>query len=226
MLVLVATMLAVLSPLLFGGHMSRLGYVKFRAWWLLLGALIAQIAIIEVVPEGNLALLQAVHLATYAIAGVFVAMNWRVPGLLIIALGGACNGITIALNGGTLPASRSALKMAGIELSPDEFLNSGVLPDPTLSWLGDIFVWPEPMPLANVYSIGDMLIVVGALYAAHKVSGSRLVKNAWVPHDMTVPWSPGTESAATETPPAPGFPRHAAGHRRLTPLTGEPSKAG
>ena len=55
------------------------------------------------------------HLATYVIAGVFVAVNWRIPGLLIIALGGAANGITIALNGGTLPASASALEMAGID---------------------------------------------------------------------------------------------------------------
>ncbi len=226
MLVLVATMLAVLSPLLFGGHISRLGYVKFRAWWLLLAALVAQIVIIEIVPESNRMLLDGVHLATYAIAGVFVAVNWRVPGLLIIALGGACNGITIALNGGTLPASRAALKMAGIELSPDEFLNSGVLEHPTWAWLGDVFVWPEPMPLANVYSIGDMLIVAGALYAAHKIAGSRLVKNPWVPKDTEVPWAAETESAPEEIPPAPGIPRHAAGRRPLTPLTGESSNAG
>jgi hypothetical protein len=226
MLVLVATMLAVLSPLLFGGHMSRLGHVKFRAWWLLLGALLAQIVIIEVVPEGNLALLQAVHLGTYVIAGVFVAVNWRIPGLLIIALGGACNGITIALNGGTLPASQAALKSAGIELSPDEFLNSGVLPNPTWAWLGDMFAWPEPMPLANVFSIGDVLIVVGALYAAHKISGSKLVKSEWVPRDTVVPWAPAPESDATETTEARAFPDAPAIHRGLTPLTGESSNAG
>ena len=189
MLVLVATILALASPVLLGGHLSRLAYVKLRYWWLLFGALISQILIIEVFPDANETLLNVVHLATYVIAGVFVAVNWRIPGLVIIALGGAANGITIAINGGTLPASRPALKMAGIEVGPDEFVNSGVLENPKLSWLGDIFVWPEPMPFSNVYSIGDMLIVIGAFYGAHKICGSRLVKRPWVPSQVDVPWA-------------------------------------
>jgi hypothetical protein len=212
MLVLVATVLALASPLLFGGRLSRLAYVQLRYWWLLVGALVAQIVIIEVVPEANHTILVAVHLATYVIAGVFVAINWRVPGLVIIALGGACNGITIALNGGTLPASRSALERAGFELAPGEFMNSGVLPDPTLAWLGDIFVWPAPMPFANVFSVGDILIVLGALYGAHKITGSRLVKRPWVPTDgPPVPWAHDVESTPVEP---------------LSPLTGDAGKAG
>jgi len=161
MLVLVATILALVSPLLLGGQLSRLAFVKLRFWWLLFSALIAQILIIEIFPKADETLLDSVHLATYVIAGVFVAVNWRIPGLLIIALGGAANGITIALNGGTLPASASALEMAGIDAGTGEFVNSGVLENPTLSWLGDIFVWPEPMPFANVFSIGDVGLGIG-----------------------------------------------------------------
>jgi len=235
MLVLICTILALLSPLAFGGKLSRLGYVKLRYWWVLFSALIAQILIIEIFPEANEAFLIVVHLATYVVAGLFVAVNWRIPGLVIIALGGALNGITIALNGGTLPASKSALKMAGIELGPDEFVNSGVLENPTWSWLGDIFVWPQPMPFANVYSIGDMLIVIGAFYGANKISGSRLVKNAWVPKGQLVPWAEDADAAPTpEIPFAPGTladrlaTRHEAKHRAttVTPLTGEAGQAG
>jgi hypothetical protein len=189
MLVLVATILALVSPLLLGGKLSRLAFVKLRLWWLLFSALIAQILIIEIFPEADETLLDSVHLATYVIAGVFVAANWRIPGLLIIALGGAANGITIALNGGTLPASESALERAGIDAGTGDFVNSGVLENPTLSWLGDIFVWPEPMPFANVFSIGDLLIVLGAFYGANKICGSRLVKRPWVPAHADVPWA-------------------------------------
>jgi hypothetical protein len=206
MLVLVATILALSSPLLFGGHMSRLAYVQLRGWWILFGALVAQIVIIEVVPGANLGVLESIHMATYFVAGAFVAMNWRVPGLLIVALGGACNGITIALNGGTLPASASALRLAGIELSPGEFLNSGVLSNPTFAWLGDVFAWPAPLPFANVFSVGDLLIVAGVLYGAHKITGSRLVKRPWTP------------------PGEPGFrvdPAHVSAE-----LSGEASQAG
>ncbi|HVQ88814.1 MAG TPA: DUF5317 domain-containing protein [Actinomycetes bacterium] len=247
MLVLVGTVLAIASPAMFGGHLSRLGYIKLRFWSILVCALLAQILIIEIVPEGNHAVLVGVHLATYVIAGGFVAVNWRVPGLLIIAAGGACNGITIALNDGTLPASRAALKMAGIPLDPKDFVNSGVLEHPTLAWLGDIFAWPQPMPLANVFSIGDMLIVFGAFYGAHKIAGSRLVKTPWVPRGLEVPWAdeatPARPSAAevdsgvvvgasvateatADQPEKEPDDADAGRHRRLTPLTSEAGHAG
>jgi hypothetical protein len=179
MLILVLCVLALLSPLLFGGSMARLGLVRFRAWWVLLAALLAQILIIEIFPDADRALLEAVHVGTYVAAGVFVALNWNIPGLLLIAAGGAMNGITIALNGGQLPASPDALRMAGIDSAAGDFVNSGALTDPVFPLLGDIFVWPEPFPFANVFSVGDVLIVFGTFYGAQKITGSRLVKSAW-----------------------------------------------
>lgn len=195
MLILVCGALAVLSPLLFGGDLRRLGLVKFRLVWLPVVALVAQIIIIEVVPDASRAVLEAVHLGTYVAAGIFVAANWRIPGLLVVAAGGALNGVTIALNGGTLPASRYALKAAGFSGEDSDFINSGVLPDPVLPILGDIFVWPAPLPLSNVYSFGDVLIVLGAAYGAHRIAGSRLAKRPWTP-----PGTDGEERAPLTQP--------------------------
>lgn len=198
MLVLVLCILAMLSPRLFGGQLSRLAHVRFRGTWILLVALIAQILIIEIFPEADRTLLEVVHMATYVAAGVFVAVNWRVPGLFVVAAGGAMNGITIALNGGQLPASKSALNMAGIEVGKVEFINSGYIPDPVLPIFGDIFAWPEPFPLANVFSFGDVLIVVGVFYGANKIAASRLVKNPWHLPDEAALASPAVESPAVE----------------------------
>jgi hypothetical protein len=184
MLILVLCVVALASPALFGGRLSRLALVRFRGWWILVAALLSQILIIEIFPDADRTFLGAVHMATYVAAGIFVAINWRVPGLLIIAAGGAMNGITIALNGGQLPASKDALKMAGIDVGKGEFVNSGVLADPVLPLLGDIFAWPEPFPFANVYSFGDALIVIGTFYGAHKIAGSRLVKRPWVAPEL------------------------------------------
>jgi hypothetical protein len=225
MLVLVATVLALLSPVFFGGRMSRLALVRFRGWWILLVALVSQIIIIEVVPDANESLLEAVHLATYVAAGVFVLLNWRIPGLIIIAMGGFLNGATIALNGGTLPASRPAMVMAGIDVKAQEFKNSGLLTDPVLPWLGDIFVWPTPMPFANVYSIGDMLIVLGALYGAHKITGSRIVRKPWNPPELVgAVESSAPEPATARQPPVGGDagPERGVRPSGLAPLTGEP----
>ena len=175
MIIPVLGLLAVLSPMLAGGSLRRLGDLRIRCAWILVLALVAQIVVIEVVPRADPVVLSGVHLATYVAAGVFVAINRQVPGLWLVALGAASNGLTIAANGGTLPASRSALERAGVHLVPGEFLNSGVLPHPRLAFLGDVFAIPAGLPLANVFSIGDVLIVLGVGWGVHRICGSRLV---------------------------------------------------
>ena len=218
MLVLVLCVVALITPALFGGKLSRLAYVRFRAWWMLVVALFAQIVIIEIFPEADRTLLEVIHMATYVAAGAFVAINWRIPGLLVIAAGGALNGITIALNGGQLPASRSALEMAGIEVAKGEFINSGVIKDPVLPIFGDIFVWPQPFPFANVFSFGDVLIVIGVFYGAHKIAGSRLVKKPWeLPEDLAP--APADEASADATSDEGAVPASKSGPRHAAPRT-------
>lgn len=189
MIIPVLGVLAVLSPLLAGGSLRRLGDLRFRGTWILVAALLAQVVAIEVVPNANHDLLSAVHLATYVAAGWYVVLNRRIPGLWVVALGASSNGIAIAANAGTLPASRTALETAGIHLEPGEFVNSGVLEHPHLGFLGDVFAIPAGVPLANVFSVGDVLIVLGVAWGAHRVCGSRLVP----------PWRtrPEAPSAAT-----------------------------
>ena len=197
MIIPVLAVLLVLSPLLAGGKLRRYGDVRIRYGWVVALALAAQIVAIEVLPGAARLGLAAVHIATYVAAGAFVWFNRAIPGLWLVALGAASNGITIALNGGTLPASASALKSAGLELDSSEFLNSGVLADPQLPWLGDVFAIPAGWPLANVFSIGDVLILCGVAWGTHRICGSRLVPR----------WEP----------PAP--PAVAAAEPRLDPVT-------
>ena len=192
MIIPVLGLLAVLSPVLAGGRLRRLADVRFRHTWIVLVALAGQVVAISVLPEANHTVLSGVHLATYAAAGVFVWLNRRVPGLLIVAAGAASNGVTIALNGGTLPASQSALERAGLTLDPGEFVNSGVLEHPRLGFLGDVFAIPEALPLSNVFSVGDVLIVLGVGWGAHRVCRSRLVPQ----------WRPAEPATVDDHPPA------------------------
>jgi hypothetical protein len=173
-------LIALISPLFAGGRLRRWGDVRLRQAVVLPIALVSQVVIIEVIPEANHAALSAVHIATYVAAGWFVWVNRAIPGLWIIALGAASNGITIALNGGTLPASRAALNAAGIHPKAGEFLNSGVLAHPHLGFLGDVFAIPARFPMSNVFSVGDALIVIGVFWAAQRICGSRLAP-AWRP---------------------------------------------
>jgi hypothetical protein len=165
-ILVVAALLAILSPLL-AGRMPALVDRRWRLAWLAFVALGLQVVVIET-DVGPAA--PVLHVLTYVLAGVFLWANRRVAGLWVLSLGAACNGVTIALNGGVLPASPGAEAAAGFD--PDvEFLNSGPVEDPVLPWLGDVFAWPAPMPLANTFSVGDILIVVGVLLLAWR--GSR-----------------------------------------------------
>jgi Family of unknown function (DUF5317) len=173
MLVVVASLLALLSVVPAGGQLTRLAEVHLRARWLPVTALGVQIVIIELVPRAPRPILVSAHLATYLLAGAFVWLNRRIPGLLVIAAGATLNGVVIAINAGTLPASAAAQRLAGISEVPGDFTNSGVLASAHLAFLGDQFAWPQPLPFANVFSVGDVLIVVGVGLAAHGICRTR-----------------------------------------------------
>ena len=163
MLLLAACALAVLSPLLAGRWPAALLLHRWR-WPLLIWATLAiEVVLVKVPLPGALA--PVLHVMTYLVALGFVWANRHIPRILLVAAGAAANGITIALNNGVLPASAGAVASAGIE-SHTTFANSAVIDHPTLPWLGDVFAWPAPLPLANTFSVGDVLIAIGVVLIA------------------------------------------------------------
>jgi hypothetical protein len=201
MLVLVASVLAVLSVIPLRGRFSLLFQVRLRKGWIPVAALVLQLVILQVVEGGPRQLLVGIHLLTYVMAAAFIWVNRGVPGLVLVAAGALSNGVTIALNDGTLPASPSALAAAHIAKDPRLFLNSGVVAHPVLRFLGDMYAWPAPLPFANVFSIGDLLIVLGALYGAHRISRSMLGRLAERGLDR-LPW----RTPSPTTVDSPGQP--------------------
>jgi MFS family permease len=69
------------------------------------------------------------------------------------------NTIAIAANGGRMPVSESAAAAAGIEAGDSGNVAVGA---DRLHYLGDVFALPSGAPLANVFSVGDLLIAAGA----------------------------------------------------------------
>ncbi len=50
-----------------------------------------------------------------------------------------------------------------------------MLDDAKLQFLGDVFATPASLPLHNVFSIGDVILLVGVFVLVHVACGSRLV---------------------------------------------------
>jgi Family of unknown function (DUF5317) len=113
--------------------------------------------------------------AASPVGALFLAANWRVPGVPLTALGAALNLLAIAANGGVMPASPAALAAAGLPVDRPGFSNSAALAEPRLAFLGDVFAIPASWPLSNVFSVGDVLIGVGLAWGVHRVCRSRLV---------------------------------------------------
>ena len=157
-----------------GGRLARLGEVRLRAGWLVLVAIATQILIVSVAPGGSHGWHDEAHLASYALLAAFAVVNASFPYLWLMAAGGLLNLIAIAANGGVMPADPDALAAAGLDQDSDEFSNSAAVDAPRLRFLGDIFWVPDSWPASNVFSVGDVVLVVGAFLALHTVCRSRL----------------------------------------------------
>ena len=177
MLLAAAVALVALSVPPAGGRLARLAELRLRRPWLLLAGLALQALVSPLGPDAlGRGAAGAVYAASFVPLGAFVVANRRVPGLALVGLGGAANFTAIALNGGVMPASASALATAGLAARPSDgsFLNSVHVPEARVPFLGDVFALPASWPLANVFSLGDVAIVVGAAVLLHRVGDSRL----------------------------------------------------
>ena len=174
MLFLAVLVAALLAVRLAGGRFEQLATLSLRGWELVVAALLVQILTISVLVDPPHLLATSLHLLSYVLAGAFLWRNRAVPGLLVAAGGGALNLLAIAANGGVMPASAQALRSAGLATDGPHFVNSTVVADPQLAFLGDVFAVPAAAgQLANVFSVGDLVLAFGAVYVVHAAAGCR-----------------------------------------------------
>src|SRR5207253_176930 len=139
------------AAIAFGGDWRRLGTLSLRAWPLLAIAFGIRVAATfsPTAPLG-LYLISLIGIASVA------ALNWRLPGASLIALGTAMNVLVVALNAG-MPYDAATVLHVGAPL-PTDSLHAAMGPDTHLPFLGDIV----PVGLVrSVYSVGDFLIALG-----------------------------------------------------------------
>lgn len=166
MILPVVVAMVALSVPVGGGDLRRLGRLPIRGSGWVAAALLVQLVI--TLTETAPAVGAALHLASYGLAALFVVVNRRIPGVLLTASGGALNLAAIAANGGVMPATPGALLAAGRDDLAGHFVNSGAVEGARLWWLGDVFAIPAQFPLANVFSVGDVVLVVGIAVLLHR----------------------------------------------------------
>jgi hypothetical protein len=148
-----------------GGSLARLGDLRFRWAPLIALGMLGQVLLFSTSLGGQLGdAAPAAYVASNAVVLIAVARNLAIPGLALVLIGGAANLVTIVANGGYMPVSPDAVAAMG-RLPKEGYSNSRLLDSVVLGPLTDIFAMPTWIPLANVFSVGDALIGVGAAVA-------------------------------------------------------------
>jgi hypothetical protein len=158
--VLAVAAVAGLYGLVRGGSLDGVAATKFRFLWLLFAGFLLQIGFSLWNPgwlteSGELAILMGSSL----LVAIFLALNRRLPGMLIAAGGLVLNVLVIASNG-AMPVSLEAADVAGTDIEAADFgIKHEPLHDDTVfPWLGDVI----PLPgLSTLISAGDVVLALG-----------------------------------------------------------------
>ena len=167
MLLLYSIAAGLLAGRLLGGRVRNIEGVHFAWWQLALAGLAVQLVLFADPVQVRIgAAGPFIYVVSTLAVLAALLRNLRLPGLAVIAVGALLNLTAVLANGGYMPSSPDVwLELTGAAALPVSYYSNVVLigPDTLLPFLGDIFLFPKPLPMATAFSIGDAVIAVGAL---------------------------------------------------------------
>jgi len=168
MLLLYAVALGLLVGVLTRGRIGYLSTVKVKLWPVaLIGLAFQGLLFSPLVANAVGRLGPSLYVVSTVLVLMALVVNVRQPGFWLITLGALANFVVIVSNGGQMPASPEAFAILnGSPVVPVSGFSNSVIAGPATSFyfLADIYVLPRPFPLANVLSLGDVMIGVGGAY--------------------------------------------------------------
>ncbi len=170
MFILLILGISLLLALVRGGRLDQLALLPIRWRGVILTGFLIQVLTFSEFWQAQSDLRAATpfaYILSLTLLLAALAANIRLPGLALITLGFCLNLLVIALTGGYMPSSESARALAGLSpLEPGQVTSNSVAIDSAtrLGFLGDILAIPRGFPFPNVFSIGDVLIAVGAFH--------------------------------------------------------------
>jgi hypothetical protein len=174
MIILVVLAISILIALGRGGRFGNLVHLNLRWRGVILAGFLVQVIIFSSFWQERSetkSLTQWGYILSLLLLLVALVYNYRLPGMSVITLGFFFNFIAITFNGGFMPASPAAMQTAGMTaLLPGQVSSNsiGMGPETVLFFLSDVFAIPRGFIFPNVFSIGDVVIAIGAVILSQK----------------------------------------------------------
>jgi Family of unknown function (DUF5317) len=206
MVILVILLPVIAVALLRGGTLANLIELRLRWTPLVLVALAVQLLIFTPFRKQPLIPIWTpqLYMLSMALLTAWVALNWRIPGMALMALGLLSNFAAIAANGGYMPVAPESARYAGrLARYAAQGLpvanNSIATGDQVRLWLlTDILPIPAWLPFANVYSVGDVLLTVGGALLCYRTIHWPLVPAPVAGACADAGAAPGTAAEAAQ----------------------------
>jgi hypothetical protein len=169
MLRLVIIILVIVVALLRGGSLRNFGALKLRWLPLVIASFVLQLLIFTPFAKAPLIAVATVplYIVSMALLTIWVAANWQIHGVVLVAIGLLMNFSAIIVNDGHMPVSPESARYAGtiaeFATGGARIANNSIATDDQVRlWiLTDIIPLPQGLPFANVFSIGDVLLTIG-----------------------------------------------------------------
>lgn len=183
MLYLIAIILGIILGLVFKGSLSNMFDLKFNKGWLVLAALLIQIAGQIMAARGiYLTHVQVMFINGFAFCILLVGFwyNRQYAGMLGIGMGCMLNAAVMMANGGRMPVSYDILIKGNFEEAANLVINGAdikhtIIDEGTrLVFLADIIRPPHFLSyMMQVISIGDVVVVLGLFVLIFEIVSGR-----------------------------------------------------
>jgi hypothetical protein len=161
--ILYGVLIGLVLGFLAGGRPAGLAALRIQYGWVMIAGLLVQVVLFSPAAAERVGDIgPPIYVASTSVVALAILANVRITGMAVVGLGAMSNLAAIVANGGYMPADPGAMAALGMS-EPTTYSNSAVVADPALWPLTDIFALPVWLPWSNVFSIGDVVIVLGVV---------------------------------------------------------------